>query len=97
MLACATGFFIFLYAFIRWSEWWLRRRILRHLRYRHPNWRSTEQISRDMGCTMAAAITALSRLRLEGFVVSDNLDNRRQVYHRAIGIPNRLELREDCL
>jgi hypothetical protein len=59
-----------LYAFIRWSEWWLRRRILRYLRYQYPDWITTKLIAESMECTHAAALTALDRPRRQGVVIS---------------------------
>lgn len=70
----------FLYAFILWSEWWLRRRILLYLRYMYPDWLTTKLIIESMGCTRPAAITALDRLKREGRILTAG------DMHRAYGI-----------
>lgn len=75
-LGCA----LFLWGFIAWSEWWVRRRILRYLRYMYPDWLTTKLIVEAMGCTRPAAITALDRLKAEGRIITAG------DMHRAHGI-----------
>ena len=79
-----------IYAFIVWSERWLRRRILRYLRWQYPNWVVIHDVVVAMDCTRAAATTALRKLCAEGRIVSEGFQ------YRATGLST-INPREDCL